>query len=60
MTVVVKDLNFSQLYDEANNDLKLILSYAKNQPLMTIRQYWLGKTKPKQAFRSTQNAFYGI
>jgi len=20
-------------------------------------QYWLGKTKPKQAFRSTQNAF---
>ena len=22
-----------------------------------IRQYWLSKTKPKQAFRSTQNAF---
>ena len=32
----------------------------KNQPqfsLMTMKQYWLGKTKPKQAFRSTQNAF---
>ena len=32
----------------------------KNQPqfpLMTMRQYWLGKTKPKQAFRSTRNAF---
>ena len=26
-------------------------------PLMTMRQYWLGKTKPKKAFRSTQNAF---
>ena len=25
--------------------------------LTTIRQYWLGKTKPKQAFRSTRNAF---
>ena len=24
---------------------------------MTMRQYWLGKTKPKQAFRSTRNAF---
>ena len=23
----------------------------------TMRQYWLGKTKPKQAFRSTRNAF---
>ena len=32
----------------------------KNQPqffLMTMRQYRLGKTKPKQAFRSTRNAF---
>ena len=32
----------------------------KNQrhfSLMTMRQYWLGKTKPKQAFRSTRNAF---
>ena len=32
----------------------------KNQPqfsLTTTRQYWLGETKPKQAFRSTQNAF---
>jgi len=32
----------------------------KNQPQFsqtTIRQYWLGKTKPKQAFRSTRNAF---
>ena len=25
--------------------------------LMTMRQYWLGKTKPKQAFRSTRNTF---
>ena len=25
--------------------------------LTTMRQYWLGKTKPKQAFRSTRNAF---
>ena len=23
----------------------------------TMRQYWLGKTKPKNAFRLTQNAF---
>ena len=32
----------------------------KSQPqfsLTTMRQYWLGKTKPKQAFRSTRNAF---
>jgi len=32
----------------------------ENQPQfsqMTMGQYWLGKTKPKQAFRSTQNAF---
>jgi len=24
---------------------------------MTVEQYWLGITKPKKAFRSTQNAF---
>jgi len=32
----------------------------ENQPQfsqMTVGQYWLGKTKPKQAFRSTLNAF---
>ena len=32
----------------------------KNQlkfSLMTMSQYWLGKTKPKQAFGLTQNAF---
>jgi len=32
----------------------------KNQPQfsqMTTGQYWLGKTKPKQAFGLTQNAF---
>jgi len=32
----------------------------KNQPQFsqtTMGQYWLGKTKPKEAFRSTQNAF---
>ena len=32
----------------------------KNQPQfsqMTMRQYWLGKTKPKQAFRSTRKTF---
>ena len=32
----------------------------KNQPQFsptTMRQYWLGKPKPKQAFRSTRNAF---
>ena len=32
----------------------------KKQPqflLTTIRQYWLGETKPKQAFRLTRNAF---
>ena len=32
----------------------------KNQPQlsqMTMRQYWLSKTKPKQAFRLTRNAF---
>ena len=32
----------------------------KKQPqfsLTTMRQYWLGKTKPKQAFRSTRNTF---
>ena len=30
----------------------------KKQPqfsLTTMRQYWLGKTNPKQAFRSTRN-----
>ena len=26
-------------------------------PLTTIRQYWLGETKPKQAFRLIRNAF---
>ena len=25
--------------------------------LTKMRQYWLGKTKPKQAFRSIRNAF---
>ena len=25
-------------------------------PQMTMTQYWLGKTKPKKAFRLTQNA----
>jgi len=32
----------------------------KNQPefsQMTMGQYWLGKTKPQKAFRSTRNAF---
>ena len=33
---------------------------SKIQPqisLTMMKQYWLGKTKPKQAFRLTQNAF---
>ena len=25
--------------------------------LMTMRQYWFGKTKPKQAFKSTRKVF---
>ena len=32
----------------------------ENQPQfsqMTMGQYWLGKTKPKQVFRSTRNTF---
>ena len=30
----------------------------ENQPqLSQTTQYWLGETKPKQAFRSTRNAF---
>ena len=32
----------------------------KNHPqfsLTTMRQYWLGKAKPKQTFRLTRNAF---
>ena len=32
----------------------------KNQlqfSLMTMRQYWLSKAKPKQTFRSTRNTF---
>jgi len=32
----------------------------ENQPQisqMAMGQYWLDKTKPKKAFRSTQNAF---
>ena len=31
----------------------------ENQPQFsqTTEQYWLGKTKPKKAFRSTRNAF---
>ena len=35
----------------------------KNQPqfsLIPIRQYWLGKTKPKQAFRSIRNTFNNL
>ena len=31
----------------------------KNQPRfsqMTMKHYWLGQTKPKEAFRSSQNA----
>ena len=35
----------------------------KNQPqfsLTTMRQYWLGKTKHKQAFRSTRNTFQQV
>ena len=39
---------------------KIILPKEQSQFLLTtMRQYWLGKTKPKQAFRSrlTQNAF---
>ena len=37
-----------------------IISPKKKQPqfpLMMIRQYWLGETKPKEAFRPTRNAF---
>ena len=26
-------------------------------PLTMMRQHWLGKTKPKQAFKLTRNAF---
>jgi len=36
------------------------ITSSKNQPQFsqtTIGQYWLGKTKPKQAFKSIQNAF---
>ena len=36
------------------------ISSPKNQPhfsLTTRRQYWLGKTKPKQAFRLTRDTF---
>ena len=35
----------------------------KNQPHFsqtTMRQYWLGRTNPKQAFRLTQNALYKL
>ena len=35
----------------------------KNQPqfsLTTMRQYWLDKTKPKQAFRMLSTSCYGI
>ena len=37
--------------------------HLKNQPhfsLMMMKQYWLGKTKPKQAFRSTLNTFMNL
>ena len=27
---------------------------------MMMRQYWLGKTMPKQAFRSTRNTFHKL
>ena len=36
------------------------ITLPKNQPqssLTTMKQYWLGKTKPKQAFRLTWNTF---
>ena len=29
----------------------------ENQPQTAMGQYWLGKTKPKQTFRLTRNAF---
>ena len=50
------------LYSRDHKDLGVAheKTLTKNQPpfpLTTMRQYWLGKTKPKQVFRSTRNAF---
>ena len=45
--------------DEGVGETHKIIS-PKNQPQFsqtTMGQYWLDKTKPKQTFRSTQNAF---
>jgi len=46
--------------DDQEVDVAHKVKSPENQPQFsqpTIGQYWLGKTKPKQAFRSTQNAF---
>ena len=38
------------------NKIPLDQFYTGILPSSTMGQYWLGKTKPKQAFRSTSNA----
>ena len=46
--------------DDQEIDVAHKVKSPKTQPQFshtTMGQYWLGKTKPKQAFRSTQNAF---
>jgi len=46
--------------DEQEVDMAHEVKSPENQPQFsqtTMGQYWLGKTKPKQAFRSTRNVF---
>jgi len=49
-----------QSRDDEEVDVAHKVKSPKNHPQfsqMTMGQYWLGTTKPKQAFRSNQNAF---
>jgi len=46
--------------DDQVVDMAYGVKSPKNQPQfsqMMMGQYWFGKTKPKQALRSTRNAF---
>ena len=46
--------------DDQEVDMANEVKSPENQPQFsqtTMGQYWLSKTKPKQAFRSTRNAF---
>ena len=54
-------MNHNRVYSRDNKEVGVAheVKSPKTQPQFsqtTMGQYWLGKTKPKQAFRMTQNA----